>query len=466
MRNLFLLLTLILSQQLKAQVFPVDTIFMSGPTDQRINFVYIGDGYTLEEQGKFIADVINMNEALFATVPFKEYRNYFNVFAIKVVSNQSGIKHANTAPDCPSGGSFQPTSNPDNYFGTRFDYGGIHRLVVPQNMARVNTVLANNFPTYDQVLIVANTSFYGGSGGTFATSTTNTSAPEIMIHEIGHSFAALADEYWAGIQYAAEKQNMTRESNPAVVKWKNWIGTPNIGVFPYSAGPGWYKPANTTCKMELLGRDFCNVCKEAFVKKIFSIVSPLQGFTPDNTAPLPIDSTLQFTLDLLVPAPNTLRRTWKLDGNQIAQGRDELVLSSAQLASGSLQLQATILDTTAFTRADNHASLYTTNVNWNLNVISNTMTTEVFTANLSIYPNPFSGQFILEYELDKDAALEIGLTSVDGRTTMLQSNRQVSAGAYQQQFNLNALGLSDGMYFLVFRVDNSLIAKELVKLSR
>jgi len=466
MRYLLPFLTVLWGGLLQAQVFPVDTIFMSGPTDQRINFVYIGDGYTLAEQDKFIADAINMNNALFNTVPFREYRNYFNVFAIKVPSNESGIKHANTASDCPSGGSFQPTSNPDNYFGTRFDFGGIHRLVVPQNMARVNTVLANNFPSYDQVLIVANTSFYGGSGGTFATSTTNTSAPEIMIHEIGHSFAALADEYWAGIQYAAEKQNMTRESNPAAVKWKNWIGTPNIGVFPYSGGPGWFKPANATCKMELLGRDFCNICKEAFVKKIFSIVSPLQGFTPANTAPLQIDSTMRFTLELLEPSPNTLRRTWKLDGNQIAEGRDELVLSADQLASGTLQLQATILDTTALTRADNHASLYTTNVNWNLNAVSNTVSTEVFKANLSIYPNPFSEQFILQYELDKDADLEVSLISIDGKSTVLQSNRMLSTGSYQTQFDLDTLGLSDGIYFIVFRVDNSLIAKEVIKLTR
>ena len=316
MKKIYILLfSLFLYHSGIAQVFPVDTIIKTGPLDKRLNLVYLADGYLASEQAKFITDVVAMNDKLFNTVPFKEYKNYFNVFAVKVVSNESGIKHPNTAPDCPGIGT-HPVSNPANYFGTTFDFGNIHRLVVPGNFALINSVLAANFPEYDQVLMVGNTSFYGGSGGAVATSTTHSSAAEIMIHEIGHSFAGLADEYWAGSQYAGEKPNMTAQSNPALVKWKNWIGTPGIGVFQHTGGPGWYKPTTGgTCKMEALGPAFCSVCKEALIERIHTLISPVDSYFPSNAGTLNVYGTSGFKLNLLQPIPNTLKRTWNMDGN-------------------------------------------------------------------------------------------------------------------------------------------------------
>ncbi|HMP87921.1 MAG TPA: M64 family metallopeptidase, partial [Lacibacter sp.] len=161
MRRKYLLLCFLFSiAGAQAQTFQVDTITKTGPLNKRINLVYLGDGYTAVEQSKFIADVIAINNQLFNTVPFNRYKEYFNVFAIRVISVESGVKHARTASDCPSAGS-HPVSNPNNYFGTRFDVGSIHRLVAPSNMSLMNTVLAFNFPEYDQALLVANTSFYG-----------------------------------------------------------------------------------------------------------------------------------------------------------------------------------------------------------------------------------------------------------------------------------------------------------------
>jgi hypothetical protein len=81
----------------------------------------------------------------------------------------------------------------DNYFGSAFDSYNIHRLLVPTKTFAINNVLATNVPNYDQVVILVNSPYYGGSGGQFATSSTHTSANEIAIHEIGHSFVGLID---------------------------------------------------------------------------------------------------------------------------------------------------------------------------------------------------------------------------------------------------------------------------------
>ena len=56
-------------------------------------------------------------------------------------------------------------------------------------------------------------------------------ANEITVHEIGHSFVGLIDEYYGGDQFSAEGINMTAETDPSQVRWKNWIGYDEVGVY-------------------------------------------------------------------------------------------------------------------------------------------------------------------------------------------------------------------------------------------
>lgn len=146
----------------KAQVFDVDTILYNGPIDKRINLVILSEGYTNEQLPNFIQDGKAVRDYMFSIAPYKEYKNYFNVFIIKVPSAESGITHPATATD--SGEPVFPKSTVNTYFSTTFDYSGIHRLVVPTKTSAITNVLASNFPAYDQVFILANTTYYGGSG--------------------------------------------------------------------------------------------------------------------------------------------------------------------------------------------------------------------------------------------------------------------------------------------------------------
>lgn len=464
MKNLLLFLFIFLLKQTHAQVFTVDTIIKTGPLSKRINLVYLADGYTSSEQTKFITDVITINNKLFNTIPFKEYKDYFNVFAVRVISGESGIKHASTASDCP-GVATHPISNPKNYFGTRFDVGNIHRLVVPDSFAKVNAVLAANFPDYDQVLIVGNTGFYGGSGGTYATSTTHTSAAEIMIHEIGHSFAGLADEYWAGSQYATEKPNMTAQSDASLVKWKNWIGTPGIGVFQHTGGPGWYKPTTGgTCKMEVLNPAFCSVCKETFVERIHALVSPIDSYMPSNAAVLNVSSTIGFKTNLVKPNPNTLQQNWFIDNIQQAAIIDTFTVLSGSIANGNHTIRTTILDNTALSRADNHISFHTYNFIWNLSVATGISEPDLFRAGLKLFPNPFAENLVVQYEIEKVSSVGVLLISSDGKTIPLVQEKKQTPGSYSTTFSLSRYNLAAGVYTIVFNVNGQTIAKELVKL--
>lgn len=158
--------------------------------------MFLSDGYQAGELPAYVAQVKAMKDYLFTQAPFQQYRNFFNFYAVQVPSAQSGADHPGTASDEGPIGT-QPVANVNTYFGSTFDYASIHRLVVPQDVIAVNNVLASNFPNYDQVFVV-NSPYYGGSGGGYATATVDPSSHEVAIHEIGHSFAGLADEYAIG----------------------------------------------------------------------------------------------------------------------------------------------------------------------------------------------------------------------------------------------------------------------------
>lgn len=346
-----------------SQVYPVTTILNNGSQDKRINLVFLGDGYTSAQQSTYITNVTSIKNALFAQSPFLEYQNFFNVYAIQVPSLEEGAKHAGTATDVTEPAS--PIVNPNNYFGSRFDVSNIHRLLAPANNALIQSALASNTPYYDQVFILVNSTVYGGSGGTYATSSINSAAGEIAIHEIGHSFANLGDEYWFN---CAERKNRTANSNPATIVWKNWLNTNSVSIYTIpGSSPTCYRP-HQNCKMQVLNSPFCSVCKEAFIDKIYSLVSPIESTNPVSNTVAFVGPTMNFSLGLILPNPNTLKINWKLNGTSIAMDVNSVNLTSANLISGNNTLVAEVTDGTALSKAYLPAtSGYLNSFTWTIN---------------------------------------------------------------------------------------------------
>lgn len=354
-----------------AQVFTVDTLMRNGNRSNRINMVYLADGYQAAELGTFITNATTINNAVFAQSPFQQYKNYFNSFAVRVPSSESGGKHPRTASDCPSLAS-HPVINPNNYFQSTFDYFSIHRLLVPLNNAGVYSVLGSNIPDYDQAFIVVNSPYYGGSGGTLATASTDPSSTEVAIHEIGHSFANLADEYWAGDVYAAEKANMTANNNPATVKWKEWLGINSTGIYPYGASgnpANWFRP-HQTCKMQFLGFAFCSVCKERFIDRIHQLVTMADAFTPASTSfTLNNTNDVNFTMTPIQTIPSTIVVNWYLNGSATAFATNQLnvTVPYTSFVNGNNTIRAEVVDNTNLSKTYLPAAGYINNVTWNVN---------------------------------------------------------------------------------------------------
>ena len=196
-----------------------------GDPATKVDILLLGDGYTAAERSKFEADSHKLLNVLFATSPFKERRNDFNVWGLVPAAKESGISR-------PSLGIHR--SNP---VGSTYDAFGLERYVLSFDNKAFRRLAS--YAPYDVVEIVVNGRTYGGGGiyGLYSTvAADNAFAPYVFVHEFGHHFAALADEYYTSpVAYLpAETReepwepNVTALLDPAALKWKDLVkpGTP------------------------------------------------------------------------------------------------------------------------------------------------------------------------------------------------------------------------------------------------
>jgi hypothetical protein len=204
---------------------PLITIERHGDPAAKVDLLLLGDGYTAAERSKFEADSKRLVDVLFSTSPFKERRNDFNVWGLAPAARESGISR-------PSQGIHR--ANP---VGSTYDAFGSERYVLSFDNKAFRRLAS--YAPYDVVEIVANGRTYGGGGiyGLYSTvASDNAFAPYVFVHEFGHHFAALADEYYTSpVAYLASttreepwEPNVTALLDPATLKWKDLVapGTP------------------------------------------------------------------------------------------------------------------------------------------------------------------------------------------------------------------------------------------------
>lgn len=226
-----------------------------------------GDGFTSGEQEKFYSESEKIADYIMKTSPWDEFEDTVKIYALGVVSNESGAKADNAKNQEDADNDTR-----DTYFGSSFWSGGMQRLLTIDGTGsqKAKDLTAQYLPAADYNVIIVNATTYGGSGGSTCVASLNNESLEMMLHELGHTTANLADEYFAGASYAHEYANMTAESDPEKVKWKRFLGKNGVGVYEYdNGGDGWYRP-HENCKMRFLGKqyEFCEVCKEQ-IRKTF-----------------------------------------------------------------------------------------------------------------------------------------------------------------------------------------------------
>lgn len=278
-----------------------------GSDGQRYNIVILGDGYRVDEQAKYRADVSAFITTLQATAPFDTLWCGINVHRIDVVSNQSGTDDPVACGD----GSAGSGAGPNTYFdSTMCGDGNARRLLTCDSALARATALAQ-VPQMHVTMVVVNTPLYGGSGGSVATFSTDPSSAEIAIHELGHTAFGFADEYeyYLGCGSGETDRNNHPNSEPvepnvtvnksrATLKWATDLSsatdalptTSNASCAacdgqgnPKGAGyVGLYEGAHYyhcsafrpqfTCRMRALSNPFCAVCQRV----IRGVLAPFQ----------------------------------------------------------------------------------------------------------------------------------------------------------------------------------------------
>ncbi|KOX33827.1 hypothetical protein ADK67_05880 [Saccharothrix sp. NRRL B-16348] len=237
----------------------------TGAPDQRFDLVFVGDGYTATEIGVFHDHVVSKWTELAAVEPFRSYRQYFNVWQVNVVSNESGVDHD------PTLGTARDTALDMGFWCQGRDTQTERLLCVNQTKAGQFGALA---PQADQVIALGNTAKYGGAGGGVATAAgANDQAGQIAVHELGHSIGKLADEYdYPYDQYSgAEPTEVNVTADPTGAKWSAYLGqtSPDGGVVGAYEGAryyklGLYRPTDNSI-MRTLGREFNLIGRDAMI---------------------------------------------------------------------------------------------------------------------------------------------------------------------------------------------------------
>ncbi|HEY3400050.1 MAG TPA: IgA Peptidase M64 [Geothrix sp.] len=161
------------------------TLQKTGEPGDKVDFLILGDGYTAAERGKFEAQARKVMELLFQQTPFKEHRNDFNVWALCPPSKESGVSR-------PSTGVHKRTP-----LGATFDAFGSERYVLTYDNRAWRDIAAQ--APYEFVEILVNAETYGGGGihNLYSTASAgNSTIGYLFVHEFGHHFAGLADEYY------------------------------------------------------------------------------------------------------------------------------------------------------------------------------------------------------------------------------------------------------------------------------
>ena len=268
----------ILIRRLDPKPAPHKYLLKSGNVEDCIDVAIVAEGYTVEEADKFYAQAQVAMEAILAHEPFAQYKDRFNFVAVALPSEDSGVS-------VPGEGLWKKTA-----LGAHFNTFYMDRYLTTLRLRQMHDRLSG--VPYEHIVILANTDTYGG-GGIFNSYTLTTaghpSFKPVVVHEFGHSFAGLADEYYYDDQFVEYyypdcepwEQNISTlydfES-----KWNDMLpegiviptapveGNSVVGVYEGAGyqSKGVYRPF-PDCRMKTnAAESFCPVCQRAVARII------------------------------------------------------------------------------------------------------------------------------------------------------------------------------------------------------
>ena len=273
-------------------------VWQGGPLDETIDIVVVSEGYDATEKAKFFRDAERVGTALFHHEPFAGHRHQFTIRAVFAPSEDSGVS-------VPRNGAWKRTVA-DSHFDTFYT----DRYLTTSAQQKVYDIIGT--VPFEHIVVMVNTGIYGGGGIYNSLTIMNSDHPTfvpVMVHEFGHAFGGLADEYAYGDQVETQYPADTEPWEPNITtmhdfasKWQDMlpVGTPvptplddldkqdvrriwntftkeqndllnlKLGVYE-GAGyqlHGVYRPVQE-CRMRMNEcEEFCPVCARAIIQMI------------------------------------------------------------------------------------------------------------------------------------------------------------------------------------------------------
>lgn len=255
----------------------------NGPTAQKYDLVFVGDGFTSTEQATFNTSVDTAVAALQARIPYSQRMCGLNIWRVNVISAQSGIDH-------PMDSIFRNTELGCRYGNTAV--GEAERCITSDTPDKCFEA-AGYAPDSDAVFVLCNDAQWGGCAGSLVFSSISPGFAGIITHELGHKIGGLADEYDCYVCDGSDsnrtytgpeptKVNLTKQTTLATIKWSSLIppGTPlpttvdnPVGVVGLWEGGGYYRFSiyrpQAHCHMRD-GSAFCEVCRQELFDRLTS----------------------------------------------------------------------------------------------------------------------------------------------------------------------------------------------------
>ncbi len=332
----------------------VEPVLINGDSAQRLDLLFIGDGYREAEWPLFRDHVATCVTALLGAEPFATYPTAINIWQLPLRSAESGADH-------PCDGIQRQTR-----LDATYDWPACRTRMMSYNYLKAWLIATAALPEWDNLIVLVNDPERAGAMPPFAPGPVYGAYDDLRyltIHEwVGHDLAGLMDEYDAtedvgpiGLPYAPNC-SASRLFPP----WQHWIraGEPGMGTFRNCAFNNLYRPTADACIMrESDVYAFDPFCRERAVKGLFKVVRPILGAEPDPGEPLLLGpgETVEIWVETLEAVDHKPVFTWWLDGENAGEGYlPWFELDAASLDPGIHTLAVKVHDPTAMVLKDRH----------------------------------------------------------------------------------------------------------------
>ena len=355
----------------------VTRIKNAGPDADRFVLVIENDGFTQADlnTGRYQTECERIVAYMRTNWPWSGYDTAYNVYRIDIESNESGVDYEDASPT--NGGH-----TVDNYLDTQFWRGGTQRCIYPTADGELRAIEAADrmvgVGVWHEIIILANSTLRGGCASSFAAMSLVSDVDDTAVHELGHSFANLRDEYDYGSSetncYDTWDVNIDCNEWINSPKWSAWLTpgvplpTPDLPEYDHVIGAfegafhqakGYVRPRRT-CRMRAGYKPFCEICAEAHIVQFVSFAGLTASNAPNRgLINIPIDGERTFRVS---PHPyGHMRFQWRRNKQPLSfMTNNSFRLVGSSMGFGTHTLDVVVAHSTPHVRQHT----LTTNIEW------------------------------------------------------------------------------------------------------